>query len=183
MSAPVTAKAAPLLERPLDRVERVVWFALVDAWLQPGCPARCPEMPERAILRSQIQHVRALGLVQPIDGHCEAVRAESLLHRYDNAITCVAPLGPRMVLSVVAAIFLHALHDQPPTWNRLLDALSRVARKVTEVYDPRAASWDLARMSDDVDACRIAVELFDHIRDDDDEAFRAWVIDVAPRAK
>lgn len=171
------ATAAPLrcLERPLSRVEIVTWVALVEAWMRPDCHAQCPNIPERARLRAGIERVRKTGLVGCIDERDRARLdiAHKTLQRYDAALTRLdaAEVRGAVMLAVVSAMFLLALHDQPSSWAPLEDALRRIDRKIVAVLDEGAV--DDRRREHGV--ARIAEACFEHVRDDTDEAFRAWL--------
>lgn len=167
------ATARPCVEPSLTRVEVVTWVALVEAWLRPDCPAQCPNVPERARLRAGIERVRKVGLVGVIDERDRARLdlAHKTLQRYDAALSRLESAGVRgaMMLAVVSAMFLLALHDQPSSWGPLMDALRRVDRKIVGALDPPDLTHPEAA------ACRLAELCLTHIRGDADEAFSAWL--------
>lgn len=173
MSRATMGSAIALHETPLSRVEVVTWVALTEAWMRPDCPAQCPNIPERARLRLGIERVRKAGLVGVIDERDRARLdlAHKTLQRYDAALSRLEAAGVRgpMMLAVVSAMFLAALHDQPSSWEPLKDALRRVDRKIVATLDPPDQTHP------EVAACRLAEVCLTHIRGDADEAFNAWL--------
>jgi hypothetical protein len=162
------SRALSVHERPLTRVEVVTWVALTEAWMRPDCPARCPNVPERARLRVGVERVRKAGLVGVIDARDRQSLdlARKTLQRYDAALSRLEAEGVRgdEMLAIVSAMFMLVLHDQPPAWAPLTDALFRVDRKIVATFDTHEA-----------DACRLAELCLAHIRHDTDEAFEAWL--------
>lgn len=167
-SAPQTV---PTLASPLTRIEVVAWVALVDAWMAPSCPARCPNIPERARLREALVKVRARGLVGVIDerDHATIQRVHAMLERYDVAITRLAPRGHAFVLAAVSSLFELVFCDQPDTWRVFTDALARVDRKILADL---AAGREV--FPEDYEACRLAEAMLAYVRDSSDEALAAW---------
>lgn len=155
----------------LSRVEVVSWVALVDTWMAPSCPARCPNIPERARLREALTKTRARGLVGVLDAgdRASVERANVLLHRYDAALSRFEWRGAAFVLAVVSSVFALAFAEMPEAWGLFTDALARVDRKILQ-----ALASGRAVFPEDYEVCHAAEAVFAYVRDGDEAAFAPW---------